>query len=305
MSVDCPFPFRHNDRFYMLYVGFDGKGYQTGLAVSDDLLHWQSLGPILKRDESGRWNSVGMAANCILMDSYDLFAQPKPKKIDGKYWMVYHSYPNEGYENGSAAQGIAYTEDENLLNWHFLEQPVFLNDESFAWERGGLYKSCIVEHANTYYMFYNAKDDDPQWTEQIGMAVSEDLLHWKRYENNPVLSVGKNTWDARFASDPAVWYDSVQKQWVMFYYGYNGIAAMDGIAVSNDLVHWEKYPEAIVKPGEKGSLDCVHAHKPGVIFHGGELYHFYCACRPFREGDAAKFGGEFRCITVAKSRPWE
>ena len=30
-SVDVPFVFRHNDRFYMVYTGFDGKvgpGYQ-------------------------------------------------------------------------------------------------------------------------------------------------------------------------------------------------------------------------------------------------------------------------------------
>jgi hypothetical protein len=25
----------------MQYIGFDGTGYQTGLAVSDDLLHWK------------------------------------------------------------------------------------------------------------------------------------------------------------------------------------------------------------------------------------------------------------------------
>jgi hypothetical protein len=28
-AVDCPFVFRHNDHFYMMYVGFDGTGYQT------------------------------------------------------------------------------------------------------------------------------------------------------------------------------------------------------------------------------------------------------------------------------------
>ena len=39
-AVDCPTVFRHNGSFYMMYVGFDGIGYQTGLARSDDLLHW-------------------------------------------------------------------------------------------------------------------------------------------------------------------------------------------------------------------------------------------------------------------------
>ena len=32
---------RHNGKFYCFYIGFDGKGYRTAMAVSDDLLHWE------------------------------------------------------------------------------------------------------------------------------------------------------------------------------------------------------------------------------------------------------------------------
>ena len=35
-SVDCPFVFHHDGRFYMTYVGWDGTGYQTGLASSGE-----------------------------------------------------------------------------------------------------------------------------------------------------------------------------------------------------------------------------------------------------------------------------
>ena len=38
-AVDCPFVFQHNGAFYMAFVGFDGRGYQTGLARSRDLLN--------------------------------------------------------------------------------------------------------------------------------------------------------------------------------------------------------------------------------------------------------------------------
>lgn len=33
-STDCPFLCRHDGLFYMTYIGFDGTGYQTGLASS-------------------------------------------------------------------------------------------------------------------------------------------------------------------------------------------------------------------------------------------------------------------------------
>ena len=62
-AVDIPFVFWHGGRFHMLYTGFDGQGYQSALAVSDDLIHWTHKGVILKRDlDSGRWDRVGGAA---------------------------------------------------------------------------------------------------------------------------------------------------------------------------------------------------------------------------------------------------
>ena len=43
-AVDCPFPFFHNGTYWMTYIGWDGIGYQTGLASSDDLLTWRKEG---------------------------------------------------------------------------------------------------------------------------------------------------------------------------------------------------------------------------------------------------------------------
>lgn len=48
-AVDCPTPFWHNGRYRMLFVGFDGTGYQTGMAVSDDLIHWENPDVLLRR----------------------------------------------------------------------------------------------------------------------------------------------------------------------------------------------------------------------------------------------------------------
>lgn len=62
-AVDCPFVFYHENQFHMLHVGFDGKGYQTGLAVSDDLIHWKHKGVVLKRDENVGWDKVGAASS--------------------------------------------------------------------------------------------------------------------------------------------------------------------------------------------------------------------------------------------------
>jgi len=52
-KIDCPTVFRENGVWYMTYVcyngsnGTNGRGYETWLAKSDDLLHWQTVGRAL------------------------------------------------------------------------------------------------------------------------------------------------------------------------------------------------------------------------------------------------------------------
>lgn len=303
-GVDCSLVFQHNGRFYMTYLGFDGIGYQTALAVSDDLLNWEKKGVILRRNSHSSWDDHGMAATGVLMEK-DLFGGNKLKKYNDKYWLVYHAYPNNGYEAGSAEIGLAWTEDENLLDWHFYGDPVFSYKGGADWEKGGLYKADIVENDGRFYMFYNAKNlASGEWTEQIGVAVSDDLFNWERMFDHPVLMVDKNSWDSRFVADPQVFYDSKENQWVMFYYGLGNLGACDGVAVSRDLLTWGKFPCPILTPGRAGTVDSVYAHKPYVIYHDGALYHFYCACREHRDGDITDLHGRFRCISVASSKPF-
>lgn len=176
-----------------------------------------------------------------------------------------------------------------------------------AWEHGGLYKGWLMEHEGTFYLFYNAKTDETAqvWIEQTGFATSADLLHWTRRPSIPVLPVTPGAWDSAFASDPAVFYDSRGKQWVMFYYGLGNLSACEGLAVSRDLRTWEKFPIPILTIGTRKSVDQLHAHKPGIIHADGMLYHFYCACRPATEADATHAcSPEHRCITVARNTPW-
>lgn len=66
--------FRHNGRFYCMYIGFDGIGYQTVLAASDDLLHWERKGLISPRGSAHSWDRVGRAVSCVLHE-IDLYGE--------------------------------------------------------------------------------------------------------------------------------------------------------------------------------------------------------------------------------------
>jgi predicted GH43/DUF377 family glycosyl hydrolase len=292
-SVDCPFVFSAEGRFFMTYVGFDGTGYQTGLAQSDDLVTWSRAGLIFPRDPASPITRFNAALMCILRDD-DLRSPAPLKKVDGRYLGAWHAYPNPGYEVGPAVIGLAWSDD--LHHWERCE-PILTPDASAAWEAGGLYKPYLVKEGDTYYLFYNAKNTEKRWHEQTGLATSTDLKTWTRFPGNPILPNGAEpAWDARFASDPAVL--RIGQQWALYYFGL----ASDGkarelLALGTDPYHFTKVPEIIVDAGAPGSVDEDYAHKPALITWRGDLYHFYCAV-------SGKWPNDLRGISVARSRPW-
>jgi predicted GH43/DUF377 family glycosyl hydrolase len=293
-SVDCPFVFAQDGLFYMTYIGYDGTGYQTGLASSRDLVSWRRMGCILKRDPASPVTRYNVAMNWIVRED-PLRSPGALKKIRGRFLGVYHAYPNAGYESGPAVIGLCWS--DGRLRWE-LEEPFLRPRDGAAWERGGLYKPCLVEDRGTFYLFYNAKTAEGRWREQTGVAVSSDLKTWKRYEANPVIANGgPGSPDERFASDPCVLKDG--DTWAVFYYGLDGKGrARDLLALGKDPFHLEKANAILIDAGPPGSVDETYAHKPSVVWHEGALYHFYCAV-------SGRYPREVRGISVARSRPWK
>ncbi|RPH27328.1 hypothetical protein EHN07_10820 [Buttiauxella warmboldiae] len=307
-AVDCPFVFYHNDKFYMMHVGFDGKGYQTALNTSENLIDWQYETTIFKRTEGEEsWDAVGIAGMWILKEN-DMQNLPRLKKYAGRYWMIYHSYPGEGYESGPAEIGLAYTDDERLHNWRRCEKPILSWRDGNEWEKGGLYKGCLIESKSKFYLFYNAKNTKEWlWNEQIGLATSDNLLDWVRFNDNPIIKNTQNGWDSAFCADPFILKN--KEKWIMYYYGFNGENAQEGIAFSDDLISWDKYPNPILKIGGENTIDSIHAHKPSVLMFNQVLYHFYTAVGyPPANAGTVNFIPELgyeesRTITLATSQP--
>ena len=130
-SVDCPFVFSANGRFHMTYVGYDGTGYQTGLAQSADLVHWQREGLILARDPADPITRYNIALMCILRDDA-LDSNGGLTTVGGRYLGAWHAYPNAGYEQGPAVIGLASSDD--LHHWQ-RTQPILRPEDGAAWER--------------------------------------------------------------------------------------------------------------------------------------------------------------------------
>ncbi len=275
--VDSPSVFRHGDKWYMMYIIFDGRGYETAIAESEDLLNWKTLGKIMAfRD--GIWDA-NQAAGYIALQDYKWNGSYKLNKHDGKYWLSYLGGDATGYEKGTLKIGMAYTTaPASGEPWTRLADPVLSPKDTNVrkFENRTLYKSHIIHDESQslgfpFVMYYNAKGGH----ESIGMAVSKDMITWHRYGPEPVVDHGKG-----ITGDPQI--TKIGDVWVMFYFGafwkppVGKGGAFERFACSYDLVNWTKWKGPnLIESSE--SWDEKYAHKPWVVVHNNVVYHFYNA----------------------------
>lgn len=291
-KMDCPTVFRKNGKWYMSYLVYDGKGgkdgrgYETWLAESEDLLHWNTLGRMLPFPEagSGRWDENQRAGYMALID-HEWGGSYEPRQFDGKYWMSYFGGATRGYEQGRLEEGIAYTENDitKAHEWKTSDKPILspLDKNKGWWENITQYKSSVIwDKKKTlgypFVLYYNAGGINPAnkvKAERIGIALSDDMLHWKRYKGNPVVN-----------HEEGITGDGVIQQigdvYVMFYFGAfwknRPYKAFNTFACSYDLVHWTDWTgKDLIMPSEK--YDNLFAHKSYAVKWNGIVYHFYCA----------------------------
>lgn len=300
-QIDCPMVYREGGKWYMTYVvyngkdGTDGRGYETWLATSDDLLQWKTLGRLLCYADKG-WDMNQRAGYPALIDwtwngSYEM------AKYKGRHWMSYFGGEGTGYEaiRKPLNMGMASTKGDitQAHPWETSPSPVLsINDKSAQWwEKLTHYKSTVYWDKNKtlgkpFVMFYNAGGINPAnqlKAERIGIALSSNMTSWrrlplrtaKRKTGNPVFfheAPGIITGDAQIVKFP--------HYYVMFYFSaYNPerkYNAYNTFAVSRDLVNWQDWDGAdLVYPSKP--YDDMFAHKSYVLKHQGVVYHFYCA----------------------------
>ncbi len=286
-KIDCPTVFRKGNSWYMSYLVFDGRGYETWLAKSNDLLSWTTLGRMLTfSSDTIKWDANQNAGYVVLVDpqwggTYSL------EKYDNKYWMSYFGGNAKGYEAGLLSLGMAYTSKDPSSShiWQRVKNPILssLDKDVRWWENKKQFKSTVIHDKKKltgfpFVMYYNANGDSAvdnkktRWFERIGMAVSDDMIHWKRYKPEPVVHhpVG-------ITGDPVL--QKIGDTWIMFYFGafwQDRKGAFNRFACSYDLVNWTDWTgDNLIESSE--TCDELYAHKSSVVKYNDVVYHFYCA----------------------------
>ena len=296
--TDSPIVFKVNGKWHMSFISIDEEcktGYKTHIATSDDLLHWQHVGDVLK--ESGAWDSAQSGGYAQLQDN--LFGGSNELlRVNGKYLFAYVGGNANGYETDPLSMGIATTDD--ILDFDGYKKHTFpvltgkdrdaRKGETLTIYKANIFHDRLRTLGYDYVNAYNAKDETHR--ESIFLAVSDDCINWKRYGDGAIIPVTECNESVKINGDPQI--VMIDGYYVMFYFIYDTAlgGAYNTFAVSEDLNHWTKWDgEPLIKP--EYEWENVHAHKQWVIKENDTVYHYYCAVNDHHQ----------RFIALATSQP--
>lgn len=153
---------RRGSTYYMFAEGRDDIAH---LLTSTDRVHWQERGDLDIRQVDGRPISAGPRGTPTAWFEKDT-------------WYLF-------YERRDAAVWLATSTD--LAVWTNVSDDPVISAGPDAYDRYAVAVDQIIRHKGRYYAWYHASAE-PAWDSwNTNLAVSTDLVHWKKYPGNPVL----------------------------------------------------------------------------------------------------------------------
>ncbi len=161
------FVIKNDDKYYMFA---EGENDIAHLLISADGIQWQEKGDLIIRTTSGE----------IIAAPY---GTPTAWVEDGKWYLF--------YERNDLGIWLATSDD--LITWTNIqdEQVIKMGPESY--DAGAVAVNQVVKFKGKYYIYYHGSTN-PNWANpnenalwSSNVAMSTDLIHWKKYPNNPIV----------------------------------------------------------------------------------------------------------------------
>ena len=277
---------RFNGKYYMYYTTLrEKKGIAVGIAESDDLVHWTKVGMLLP-DAPYEKNGLGAPGVVVHDGKLHMFYQsygngPKdaichavsedgitfernpdnPIFAPTGDWTVGRAIDAETIAYGDRMLLYAATRDPKMKTqmvvvaaapldsdfgrgaWTQLHDGPILKPE-LPWELECIEAPTLVQRNGRLYMFYaGGYNNDPQ---QVGVAVSDDGVHFKRMSEEPLLpNGGPGEWNASESGHPGAFVDD-EGQMYLFFQG-NRTGGKDWY-LSKMRIEWDGDKPYLVRP---------------------------------------------------------
>jgi predicted GH43/DUF377 family glycosyl hydrolase len=168
----------------MLYRAQDRKGTSSlGYAASDDGIHFTRRPDPVMVFEAPYEKGGGVE-------------DPRLQKIGDTYYLTYTGYNNvDGVSPDKKDAQLCLATSADLIHWQRqgVIIPSFKGKWNVKWTKSG---AIVPEKINgKYWMYYlgDAKGKDTQ----MGVAYSDDLLHWTEALDHPVLASRAGSFDSQ------------------------------------------------------------------------------------------------------------
>jgi len=159
---------KHDGTYYMFA---EGRGDTAHLLTSTDRVRWEEKGPLDIRKSSGE--PIGKGA----------FGTPAIWFEEGVWYLF--------YERDDLGIWLATSTDMKV--WKNKQDEPVIKMGPEIYDQFAVAMDQIVKYNGKYYGYYHASEfkDWHEWTSC--MAISEDLIHWKKYEGNPIMREDKSS----------------------------------------------------------------------------------------------------------------
>ncbi|MGI8742201.1 MAG: glycoside hydrolase family 130 protein [Bryobacteraceae bacterium] len=177
-GVFNPAVVRYDGRFVMLYRAQDRKGTsRLGYADSPDGVHFKRRPEPVLSPETAYEKDGGVE-------------DPRLVNIDGRFYLTY-----TGYNTKDAQLCLAISTD--LIHWD--RKGVILPAYKGRWNTGWTKSGAILDHKvnGKYWMYFMADAKDRPG--QLGVAFSDDLLHWTEALDHPLAPTRPGMFDSKVA----------------------------------------------------------------------------------------------------------
>lgn len=150
------------------YMFAEGRDDIAHLLTSKDRINWTEQGALDIRYVNGQPLTKGP------------YGTPTAWKENGLWYLF--------YERGDLGIWLATSTD--LKVWTNMQDDPVIQIGPEDYDKYGVAVNQIIKNKGKYYAYYHATafEDWREWSTCV--AISDDLIHWTKYKNNPI--VGKN-----------------------------------------------------------------------------------------------------------------
>lgn len=161
------FVVKNNNQYYMFA---EGEKDIAHLLTSADGIQWQEEGDLIIRKTNGDIISCPCGTPAVW--------------IEGEKWYLF-------YERND--MGIWLANSDDMITWTNIQDKPVIEMGSDDYDAGAVAVNQVVKFNGRYYIYYHGSTN-PNWAKpnenalwSSNVAMSTDLIHWKKYPKNPIV----------------------------------------------------------------------------------------------------------------------